>query len=315
MTDDYCYLERDAQAVGALRPDRVQRVHTADGSISALQFGTHTPRYTLLHGAGLEAHTFDRTLLALGEDALSFDLPGHGDSAWRADADYQPSTLAPAVATAVAELTASPQILVGHSLGGLIGAVVAVTRPELIRQLILIDITPGVISQPGADTVREFIAGQADFANVSEVVDRAIAFGIGSDREALTRGVFFNTRPLPNGRIEFKHHLAKLAALGQVPAAASAATPEPQATQAAMAASVEAQQAGIERLWSLLEQVPAPIGLIRAESGFVDDRAAAEWTRRLPNAPIISVPAGHNVQEHNPVGLAAAIRDLSAAAR
>src|SRR6266545_1742236 len=56
---------------------------SSDGvSLSALRWGTSTPDVVLLHGGGLNAHTWDMTIAALGRPTLAIDLPGHGHSAW-----------------------------------------------------------------------------------------------------------------------------------------------------------------------------------------------------------------------------------------
>ena len=44
-------------------------------TVSALAYGDAPPVVTFLHGAGLNAHTWDTTVLALGLPALALDLP------------------------------------------------------------------------------------------------------------------------------------------------------------------------------------------------------------------------------------------------
>ena len=50
---------------------------------------------------GLNAHGFDPVVLALDAPALALDLPGHGRSDWREDANYRPDLLAADVLTAL----------------------------------------------------------------------------------------------------------------------------------------------------------------------------------------------------------------------
>ena len=80
-TSEFSYLPAQAQAMGVPVPS-VRRVTLPlpDGRhVSALRFGEETPRVTLLHGAGLNAHTWDTTVLALQQPVLAIDLAGHGD--------------------------------------------------------------------------------------------------------------------------------------------------------------------------------------------------------------------------------------------
>ncbi|MDF2665844.1 MAG: putative hydrolase or acyltransferase, partial [Microbacterium sp.] len=100
--DEFSFLSAQAAEIGRPAPT-VERVRLTleDGrTVSALRWGDAPPAVTLLHGAGLNAHTWDTTLLHLGLPALALDLPGHGDSSWRDDAAYVARVLAPDVVTA-----------------------------------------------------------------------------------------------------------------------------------------------------------------------------------------------------------------------
>ena len=132
--DEFSFLPAQAAALGRpMPPVKRVRLTIADGrSLSGLRWGDAPPRVTLLHGAGLNAHTWDTTLLHLGEPALALDLAGHGDSSWRDDAAYVARVLAPDVVTALQTWTDGPQTLVGHSLGGLTAAAVAASRADLV---------------------------------------------------------------------------------------------------------------------------------------------------------------------------------------
>ncbi|WP_396655144.1 alpha/beta fold hydrolase [Microbacterium sp.] len=305
--DEFSFLPAQAAEAGLdvpIPPGERLRLELADGRVlSALRYGGHSPAVTFLHGAGLNAHTWDTTILALGLPALAIDLPGHGDSSWRDDMAYVARTLAPDVATGVDAWTDRPQLLVGHSLGGLTAAALAAARPDLVRELVVIDITPGIDPDGGAAQLREFFAGPTDWADRDELVARALAFGLGGSPEAAARGVYFNSRVRPDGRVEWKHHFAHLAnAMAADPAAADAMG----AAQDAMRALL------IGTGWEDLAAVRAPITLIRGERGYVTDADAADFAARVPQASVLSVPSGHNVQEELPADLG---RRLAALAR
>lgn len=294
-TDEFSYLPHQAQALGVTLPTVTRLTLTlADGRVlSALRFGTDAPVVTLLHGAGLNAHTWDTTVLLLQQPVLAIDLAGHGDSSWRDDADYSARTLAADIAAALEQWTTQPQVLVGQSLGGLTAAAVAATRPDLVRELITVDITPGIDTSGGPAALRTFYAGPTDFATRDELVDRAISLGFGGSRSETERGVFLNTRVRPDGRIEWKHHFAHLAAQ-----ALSADSAEGDATPAILSTTG----------WDDLTAAQAPITLVRATSGFVSEADAAELQRRVPTARVIAMDATHNVQETAPAELADLIR-------
>lgn len=295
---EFSYLPAQADALGVPLPE-VERLTLTlpDGrSLSALRFGTDAPRVTLLHGAGLNAHTWDTTSLALQQPLLAIDLAGHGDSSWRDDVDYTPRTLAGDVAAALEAWSTQPQVVVGQSLGGLTGAALAAARPDLVSELVIIDITPGIDVTAGPAALREFYAGPTDFASRDELVDKAISLGFGGSRPETERGVFLNTRVRADGRVEWKHHFAHLAA---------------QALAAHDAGSATAPSVLHETGWDDLAAVSAPITLVRAARGFVSETDAAEFQQRVPGARLVVLDATHNVQETAPIALASLIESAS----
>src|SRR5205823_416194 len=148
-------------------------------------------------------------------------------------------------------------------LGGLTGAALAAQRPDLVAALIVVDITPGIDTSAGPAALREFYAGPTDFASRDELVDRAISFGFGGARPDTERGVFFNTRVRPDGRVEWKHHFAHLAAQ-------------------ALAAHAPGDAASPSLLhttgWDDLATATAPITLVRGTAGFVSEEDATEFS-------------------------------------
>ncbi len=178
----------------------------------------------------------------------------------------------------------------------------AASRPDLVRELVIIDITPGVDPNAGPTQIREFFAGPTDWATRDEMVDRALAFGLGGTRKAAERGVYLNSRMRADGRFEWKHHFAHLAA-------AMAASPQ-------LAAAAAAPQDGVARVlsltgWDDLAAVTAPVSLIRGDRGYVTDANAAEFQEHVPSASVDVVASGHNVQEEIPVDLGARLRALA----
>jgi pimeloyl-ACP methyl ester carboxylesterase len=305
--DEFSFLPAQAADIGVDGPlprgERVNLVLPDGRTLSALRYapaGTEDPPVvTFLHGAGLNAHTWDTTILALRLPALAIDLAGHGDSSWREDAAYLPRVLAPDVVAALQTWTDVPQVLVGQSLGALTAAAVAASAPERVRDLVMIDITPGIDQSEGPSQIRAFFAGPTDWASRDELVERALAFGLGGSRDAATRGVYLNSRVRDDGRVEWKHHFAHLAAA----AANAPATGDRTNDQLTAVLS--------ETGWDDLDAVSAPITLIRGDHGYVTDADAAEFTRRVPAASLSVVPTGHNVQEEIPADLGRLLRGIA----
>lgn len=281
-TDEFRYLAGQAEALGieAAPAHRRSRFTDRDGrAVSAIEWGTGGPEVTFLHGAGLNAHTWDATVLSLGRPALAVDLPGHGHSDWRDDVDYRAETNAAAVFSVLEHLGSDCQLVVGQSLGGLTAAALAATNPGTVCGVVVVDITPSVDTSTGAAAVRDFLDGPDVYATRDEIVDRAIAFGIGTDRTELARGVFLNTGPVKGG-FRFRHHLANLG--GAAPL-------------------FDADKTG---LWSAFERLTVPVLLVRASHGFLTDALEQEFLDRVPGSRAATIEGGHNLQEHAPVALA-----------
>ena len=302
--DEFSYLPAQADALGIPVPPVRRLTHRlGDGRvISALRFGDSgsAPPVTFLHGAGLNAHTWDTTVLHLGLDALVLDLPGHGDSSWRDDARYTGRTLAADIEPAIREWTGGvAQVLVGHSLGGLTAAALAARHPDLVRSLVLVDISPGIDPDGAASSIRAFFAGPVDWASRDELVERALSFGLGGSRDAAARGVSLNSRVRPDGRVEWKHHFAHLANRLAADPAGAAAVDEAQRANAGILSA-----AG----WDDLAAVTAPVTLVTGARGFLTEADREEFLRRMPRTRRIELDSAHNVQEERPAELAACIR-------
>lgn len=276
--DEFALIAQEAAELGAGEMPAVRRV---EGPLSALRWGTDPVSTVWLHGAGLNAHTFDGTILTCGLPSLAVDLPGHGHSAWRADADYRPDTNVGAVADTMTAAGVRRSVVVGHSLGGLTAVALAARRPELTAGLVIVDVSPGL--QPvDAQPVRDFLAGAESFESREEIAERAVRFGFGGSPTALRRGVFLNTRVRDDGRVVFRHHFAQLPTERQLPS-------------------------GFAALWPAAENLGIPVLLVRATRGFLTDELEAEFLARVPGSSLLRIQAGHNIQEQAPAELAAAV--------
>jgi pimeloyl-ACP methyl ester carboxylesterase len=288
-TDEFSLLVDEAAEFG-IATDRIQAVErvgfeSSDGQVlSALRWGGGEPTVVLLHGGGLNAHTWDMTVTALGHPALAIDLPGHGHSAWRDDGDYRPRTNAVAVAEAIAALAPAAEMVAGQSLGGLTAIVAAELRPDLVRRLALVDISPGLRMEDAAQ-VRDFLDGATSFESPRDIVERARAFGIGYSDRSLAIGVLHNTRRTDDGRWVFRHHLTTL---------------PPDAPH----------DFDFAALWPALEAVSAPVLLVHGTHGFLAPPVVAEFPQRVPGAVVVAIDGPHNLQEDAPRELAAAFSEF-----
>lgn len=102
------------------------------------------PAVLLVHGFGDDSTVWDTTVDALGADCscTAVDLPGHGRSpAPEEPAAYEREALLSSI-DAVLDRT-GPAVYVGHSLGGYLGLAHCVTRPGVLKGLVLVAAGPG----------------------------------------------------------------------------------------------------------------------------------------------------------------------------
>jgi pimeloyl-ACP methyl ester carboxylesterase len=78
--------------------------------------------------------------LARSHRVLTVDLRNHGESPWGEPHDYD--TLAEDVARFMHRHLDGPAAVLGHSMGGKAAMVLALSRPELVTRLVVVDIAP-----------------------------------------------------------------------------------------------------------------------------------------------------------------------------
>jgi esterase len=80
---------------------------------------------------------------------LTVDLRNHGESPWDDRHDYP--ALADDVARVIEAVLGRPAAVLGHSMGGKAAMILALSRPELVERLVVVDIPP---AESAGDTRR-----------------------------------------------------------------------------------------------------------------------------------------------------------------
>ncbi len=264
---------------------RREAVEVAPGRrLSALVWGSDPPSLVLLHGGGQNAHTWDTVALALERPLLAVDLPGHGHSDWPEDtAGLDPAAMADDVAVVVRLLAPEAAGVVGMSLGGMTAIALATRHPDLVRRLLLVDITPGVNREKSSD-IAAFLAGPESFASFDEILQRTIEFNPTRSESSLRRGVLHNAVQKEDGTWTWRHQFGR--------------PPRPD--------GLHVGRIDFGDQWDALERIPVPVLLARgSRSPVVDDDDVAEFRRRRPGDEVVVVEdAGHSIQGDQPVELA-----------
>jgi len=260
-------------------------------ALSALVWGDGDPELVFLHGGAQNAHTWDTVALALGRPLVCIDLPGHGHSDGGRVGSLDLQSNAEDVAVAIRALAPNARAVIGMSLGGMTTLALAKIAPELVRQMVLVDVTPGVDSEKSS-VIRAFIDGPESFPDFDEILARTIQFNPTRSESSLRRGILHNAVQRDDGSWVWRY--------------------------ARFRADDQSTDRGsfmdrIGDLWEVVSGLQMPLMLVRGmlPQSVVDDNDEAELVRRQPNARIEHVEgAGHSVQGDKPIELAALITDF-----
>ncbi len=276
-------------------------VEMDDGrALSALVWGTAEPELVLLHGGAQNAHTWDTVALALDRPLVAIDLPGHGHSDGGRGGSLDVRSNADDIATAIRALAPSARAVVGMSLGGATTLALAALHPDVVRAVVLVDITPGV-NESKAHQIAAFVNGPESFDSFDDLLARTIEFNPTRTESSLRRGILHNAVQRDDGTWVWRYMRFRM--------------PEAQTESDANAAAEPPRHPDFAWLWDAVSNLRVPLMLVRGMTAqsVVDDDDEAELLRRKPDARVEHVEgAGHSVQGDKPVELAALIADFVA---
>ena len=137
------------------------------------------PTILMLHGGGQNRFSWKNTGQVLADEGfhvVALDSRGHGDSDRAPHADYDIETLTADVMQ-VLDAIGRPVILIGASMGGLTGILVADRAgPKRVTRLVLVDVVPR-FEKNGSARIRDFMfSGLHGFASLDEAADAVAAY-------------------------------------------------------------------------------------------------------------------------------------------
>ncbi len=244
------------------------------------------PPLLLLHGGGANAHWWDWVAPELAGSFLvvALDFPGHGRSGWPRPPLYRMDDFVGAVVGFAQAMGIRRVDLVGHSMGGKVGMLVAARHPGRVRDLVVVDATPDVA-----------VDGLAEMRQIG-------------------------TRPL---RL-FPSQEAAAQAFRLIPPETVAPTARVQALAIRSTRhrgrgrwSIGPDREFFSRVipqvaWPVLPRIVCPTLILRAErSGILSRRTAEAMRRAMPHATLLEIPGTcHHLIFERPVEVARTIRDF-----
>jgi pimeloyl-ACP methyl ester carboxylesterase len=160
------------------------------------------PTILMLHGGGQNRFSWKNTGQVLADEGfhvIALDSRGHGDSDRAPDADYDVETLTADVMK-VLDAIGRPVMLIGASMGGLTGILVAdQAGPDRVTGLVLVDVVPR-FEKNGSARIRDFMfSGLHGFGSLEEAADAVAAYLPHRTRPRSPEGLKKNLR-LRDGR-------------------------------------------------------------------------------------------------------------------
>ena len=125
----------------------------SSGPLSETRIGESGPWVVFCHGLLGRGKNFTSQAKALQPDfrSLLLDMPDHGASPWTEEFDYATAAQQVAEHLRAGVAQEGPVHVVGHSMGGKIAMTLALSEPELVDRLVVVDIAP-----TGSSAVSEF---------------------------------------------------------------------------------------------------------------------------------------------------------------
>jgi pimeloyl-ACP methyl ester carboxylesterase len=247
------------------------------------------PPVVLLHGGHQQCHSWDLVSLHLARHwrVYALDQRGHGDTEWARDVDYSGTAMALDAAAFLKAVTgAGPKpVVVGHSMGGRNGMLVARDHPGLMKALCIVDIGPE-ISDAGRQAIAGFVRANEEFENLEHFIENVRKYDPYRPREHIERTVKYNMLERADGKYISKCD-ATPRRLGLRPG----------------------QKPSDTVTLDDVRNFHLPVQVIRGEASNILAPDAAERLRdALPQGELVTVEkAGHGVPSQNTKGFLAAL--------
>ena len=176
-------------------------------TLAATEYGAGNP-VAILHGLFGSARNWAGIAqrLAAHHRVIAFDLRNHGASPWADTMDY--AAMAEDVRAAMAARGHQRFALIGHSMGGKAAMVLALTDPDVVERLIVVDIAPVPSPAPFLHLIRAMQGLDLGAITRRRDADTVLAGAIPDPAE---RGFLLQSLVFDGGKPHWQLNLAALA--------------------------------------------------------------------------------------------------------
>jgi pimeloyl-ACP methyl ester carboxylesterase len=191
------------------------------------------------------------------------------------------------------------EAVVGMSLGGLTALCLATDRPDLVRRLGLVDITPGT-DHAKAEPIVAFVTAHQEFDSFDAILAHTMEHNPSRTESSLRRGVLHNASQREDGTWAWRWDPGRDWKRDGDEEADEPATVD--------------RAPDFGALWERVSALTGPVHLwLGGAWSVVGDEDVEEFRRRQPGVAVTTVEgAGHSIQGDRPLEMAALVEGLLA---
>lgn len=305
MSRDYRDQLADAARACGVSPPRVVLPEDRFATLNRLRFhyldwgNEALPHVVLLHGGGLQAHTWDLAALLLRDryHLIALDQRGHGDTDWTPEEQLSTDSselLLEDTRQFIEHLGYETIVLVGMSMGGMNAIRYAARHPERLHALGVVDVAPDIMRE-GVLELEQFRQATETLDRFEDFLERAKRFMPQRAEAHLRYSLTHALKRLPDGRYTWKQDQRR--------------RPEAQLAREELARRSELRAEGLAED---VRRIRVPTLLFRgAESKVLSPEAADRMVKSMADARLVTIPrATHNVHSDNPADFARALDEF-----
>lgn len=298
-SNDTLKLLTDAVQAAGIEPPEIVLPEDRYVNLNGIRFhyldwgNEHLPHVVLLHGGGLQAHTWDLAALSLRDryHLVALSQRGHGDTDWTPEAEIDKDTsdlMLEDTRQFIDYLNYDRLALVGMSMGGINTIRYAARHPERLNGVGIVDVAPESMRE-GQIEMESYRKETETLDSFEDFLDRSREFMPHRAEAQLRYSLTHALRQTEEGKWTWK-----------------------QDRRPRRPVSEEERSIRTEGLWADVKSIRLPTILFRGEwSKILSPDIARRVINLMRNARLVEIPrATHNVHSDNPEDFARALDEF-----